>query len=281
MLIVWWFLLGWLIDLRIDNRVKDAVRLADVARFFEKPQKNSLIRQPADRNQIVRGAIVRGDTTKRRLAIVFTGDEYADGGKIIRQALNRHQVRASFFLTGRFYRNPVFQSLIRQLKQDGHYLGAHSDAHLLYCDWTRRDSLLVSETQFRTDLDRNYAVMQSFGIRKKDARFFLPPYEWYNDTIAAWTQKAGLQLINYTPGTLSHADYTTPDLRNYRSSQVILQSIYDYEQRQPSGLNGFILLLHIGTHSDRTDKLYRYLDELLDQLQRKGYEFVKIDALIG
>ena len=75
--------------------------------------------------------------------------------------------------------------------------------------------------------------MKQFGIEKKEAKFFLPPYEWYNDTIASWTKDLGLQLINYTPGTISHADYTTPDQNNYRSSQTIYQSISDYEEKNP------------------------------------------------
>jgi endoglucanase len=274
MLIVWLCLLGWFIVPESDNCVKDAVQATDVARN-DTNQKKFISYD----STVVRGAIIRGDTTARRLAIVFTGDEYADGGELIRQTLRKHRVPASFFLTGRFYRNPAFQSIIRNLKRDGHYLGAHSDNHLLYCDWGKRDSLLVNQMQFRNDLNQNYAAMQQYGIPKPDARYFLPPYEWYNDTIAAWTKTAGLQLINYTPGTISHADYTTPDLKNYRNSPVILQSIYDYEQRHPAGLNGFILLLHIGTHPARTDKLSAHLDELLNYLQQKKYRLVRINEL--
>lgn len=286
MLVVWLCLLCWSVLLRSDIRVKDAAKASDVARNQINSQKK-ISGQPSSaldslpKNSFVRGASIRGDTTRRQLALVFTGDEYADGGEQIRQIVRKNRVRASFFLTGRFYRNPAFQPLIRALKKDGHYLGAHSDAHLLYCDWKNRDSLLVlvSQSQFQNDLEQNYAEMQSYGISKKDARFFLPPYEWYNDTIAAWTRQMGLQLISYTPGTLSHADYTTPDLKNYRSSQVILQSISDYEQQHPAGLNGFILLLHIGTHPDRTDKVYAHLDELINYLKRKNYRFVRVDDL--
>ncbi len=31
-------------------------------------------------HQLIHGAVVRGDTSKAELALVFTGDEYADGG---------------------------------------------------------------------------------------------------------------------------------------------------------------------------------------------------------
>ena len=112
------------------------------------------------------GAIIRGDISKKQIALVFTGDEFADGGEIIADVLNANNVKASFFLTGNFYKNAAFNSIIKRLKNDGHYLGAHSDKHLLYADWTNRDSLLVTRDQFRKDLRRNYKRMKSFGIKK-------------------------------------------------------------------------------------------------------------------
>ncbi len=35
---------------------------------------------------------------------------------------------------------------------------------------------------------------------------------WYNAQISAWTAERGLTLVNFTPGTRSNADYTTPDM---------------------------------------------------------------------
>ena len=114
----------------------------------------------------------------------------------------------------------------------------------------------------------------------KDALFFLPPYEWYNDTIAGWTKQAGLQLINYSPGTISAADYTWPGLKNYRNSEAILSSIKNYEAKSSNGLNGFILLLHIGTDPKRTDKFYEQLPLLIGWLKQQGYQLKRIDDLL-
>jgi endoglucanase len=217
---------------------------------------------------------------QKKIALVFTGDEFAEGGPFIIKTLKENNLKASFFFTGRFYRNKSFQNTIQALKRNGHYLGAHSDEHLLYCDWNNRDSLLVTEHQFTQDLLNNYGELKKLGISKKNTPFFLPPYEWYNDTIAAWTRQLGLQLVNFSPGTLSHADYTTPDAKNYRDSKTILQSIINYEQRSTSGLNGFILLSHIGTDSKRTDKFYHQLPQLITYLKQKEYEFVRIDEML-
>ena len=106
----------------------------------------------------------------------------------------------------------------------------------------------------------------------------MPPYEWYNDSIAAWTKELGLQLINFTAGTLSNADYTTPDMKNYRTSDAIYQSITAYERTH--GMNGFILLLHIGTDTKRTDKMYYRLGALVDYLKQKQYHMVRVDELL-
>jgi endoglucanase len=226
------------------------------------------------------GAIVRGDSTKKNIAIVFTGDEFADGGNFIARTLHQENIKASFFFTGKFYRNPAFRNIIQQLRKDGHYLGAHSDQHLLYCDWDNRDSLFVNKQEFIKDLSRNYHEMDQLGINKEKAGFFLPPYEWYNDSIAAWTKESGLQLINFTSGTSSNADYTTPADYNYRNSDRIYNSIIYYEQTRPSGLNGFILLLHIGTDSKRTDKFYEKLPQLLKSLKTQGYHFQTVTQLL-
>lgn len=227
------------------------------------------------------GAIIRGHKTIRELALVFTGDEFGDGAETIIRVLKQRGVKASFFFTGRFYRNPDFKSSIQRLKRDGHYLGAHSDQHLLYCDWTRRDELLLSRDQFENDLNKNYEAMQAFGISRHDARYFLPPFEWYNQSITNWTEEMGLRLINFTPGTRSNADYTTPELKNYVSSEAIMQRIREYEARDPAGLSGFILLMHIGVAPERTDKFYNRLDDLIRWLRIRNYQLVRIDRLLN
>jgi len=225
------------------------------------------------------GAIVRGDTAQKAMALVFTGHEFADGGSSIRKTLNTKKVKASFFLTGDFYGNPDFATLIQQLKKDGHYLGAHSGKHLLYADWKDRDSTLVTKEAFTQDLEDNYRIMTSFGIARTDAPYFLPPYEWYNKEIAEWTKRMNLTLINFSAGTRSAADYTYPEMGSrYLGSEQIYQSIIEYEQKH--GMNGFLLLIHIGTDPRRKDKLYNRLGALIDELKERGYSFRRVDDLL-
>jgi peptidoglycan/xylan/chitin deacetylase (PgdA/CDA1 family) len=224
--------------------------------------------------------IVRGDASLRRMSLVFTGGSFADGGEHIRRVLRDEGVKAAFFFTGDFYRTPAFEGVIRGLVEDGHYLGAHSDKHLLYCPWEDRDKTLVSRDEFRADIEANLREMERFGIRRDAARLFIPPYEWYNRTIAAWSRELGLVLFNFTPGTSSNADYTTPSMPGYLSSQTIYDRILAYEKGDPRGLNGFILLIHIGTDPERTDKFYLRLGDLIADLKAKGYALVRLDDLL-
>ncbi len=226
------------------------------------------------------GGIIRLDTTKKNIYLVFTGGDYNDCGDSIREILKNRNIKAHFFFTGDFYRNDENKKLIMNLIKDGNYLGAHSDKHLLYADWKKRDSNLVTKKEFITDIKNNYSAMKEFGIFKEDAKLFLPAYEWYNSKISKWTNELGLTLINFTPGTYSNADYTTPEMGNeYFSSEKIFNKILDFENSSPNGLNGFILLFHIGTNPLRTDKFYKRLGELLNILENKGYKFSLLKIL--
>lgn len=217
------------------------------------------------------GAVIRMNPNEKKVYLIFSAHEYAEGGKVIAQTLKKHQAKASFFFTGTFYNNPENKSLISELIAGGQYLGAHSDAHLLYADWTKRDSTLVDYEQFAADLKANYAKMAGFGITPEKAPVFLPPYEWYNAESVDWSGQLGLNVINFTPGIRSNADYTTPDMKNYRSSETILNDIKAFEQKDPNGLNGCIMLIHLGTAPERIDKFYNKLGELLTFLKKKGY----------
>lgn len=220
------------------------------------------------------GGIIRTDKTKKEIHLAFTAHDKAEGGEKVRKILKKHDVKGSFFFTGDFYRNAKFTAFIQELKKDGHYLGAHSDKHLLYAPWENRDSLLVSREDFIKDLKANYAAMETFGIKKQDAEYFLPPFEWYNESISRWTKELGLELVDFTPGTRSTADYTSPTVdKNYISSDNIYKSIMDFEKSDKDGLNGFILLIHVAANEGRKDPFYDRLDSLLTELKTKGYRF--------
>ncbi|WP_300601205.1 glycoside hydrolase family 9 protein [Niabella sp.] len=204
--------------------------------------------------------------------LIFSAHDKGEGGAYIQQVLKKQGVKASFFFTGDFLRNPEFRPLVVQLKNEGHYIASHSDKHLLYNDWKKRDSLLVTKEQFVADLNNAYQTLHEMGIPK--GRWFLPPYEWYNKDIVAWAREQGLTVINFTPGTGTNADYTWPELPNYKSSAQLLAQLKKLESEK--GLSGNFLLIHYGTDERRTDKFYHQLETIIRFLRARGYRLERL-----
>ena len=232
--------------------------------------------------QSSQGAYIRGDSTKKEIALIFTGDEFGDGLTAIANTLAKQKINGSFFLTGRFYRNKSFQPGIKKLYAQKNLMGSHSDMHLLYNDWTKRDSILVTKDSLLNDLIKSKKSILATGVQPKDmTSFFIPPYEWWNNETAQWLREAGMTVFSFTPGTTSNADYTYPEMgKSYRSSEEIINNIKRFNETRPAGLNGVVLLIHAGTDPRRKDKLYYRLDELIEYLKKQGYQFKRVDEML-
>jgi peptidoglycan/xylan/chitin deacetylase (PgdA/CDA1 family) len=222
------------------------------------------------------GATIQINTNRKEIYLVFSADEFGEGAEHILNILSEKKAKASFFLTGNFLRNSANTKTVKRIIADNHFIGPHSDKHLLYMPWEKRDSLLVTKAAFLADLKANYSELKRRGAKEPEKKFFLAPYEWYNSVIASWTADLGIKLINLSPGSGTNADYTTPDMKNYQPSDVLLNNLKKYEILEQNGLNGAILLIHLGTAPARTDKLYNKLDEIIQYFSDKGYTFNKL-----
>ncbi len=218
------------------------------------------------------GAVTGFRNTGKEVYLLFSAHEYFEGVDIVLDALDRHDVKVSFFFTGDCLRDPGNKETISLIINRGHYVGPHSDAHLLYVPWDvgpERDSLLVTREEFEGDLLENIRALKPYGTGRQDVKWFLPPYEWYNREIVEWTGELGMMVVNFTPGIGTNADYTTPEMDNYRTSAEIMERLWDYEAE--NGLDGKILLIHPGVGPDRPDPLYVHLYDIIGDLKQKGY----------
>ena len=148
----------------------------------------------------------------------------------------------------------------------------------LYCPWDNREKSLVTEHQFKSDLQKNISDLREFGALKQIV-YFIPPYEWFNNDQTQWAKEMGVILFNFSPGSGSNRDYMPESEKRFVSSQAILRGILDYEKKDPNGLNGYILLLHVG--ADRRDKMYLLLEPLIKDLRSRGYDFIRIDQMLA
>jgi len=220
------------------------------------------------------GATVRIGTDRKVIHLIFSADETFEGAEHVLQVLDKHDAKGSFFLTGGCLRNEEFKPIIRRIIREGHFVGAHSDNHLLYAPWDDRQQSLVTPDSLITDLRLNMIELGKYGIDISQVCYYLPPYEYYNAEHVRLIESEGQTVINFTPGVRTNADYTTPDMPNYKSSQELIDLLFAFEEEY--GLNGAIALIHPGTQPARTDKLYLRLDEIICRLKEKGYAFERL-----
>jgi peptidoglycan/xylan/chitin deacetylase (PgdA/CDA1 family) len=236
------------------------------------------------------GAIVRGDVGEKSLALLFTGDRYGESTAPILETLKSRRIAATFFLTGRFLRQKSLVPLVQRMLAEGHEIGPHSDGHLLYCDWSRRDKSLIAQEDFAADLRKNVERLRALGACPPGrAIHFVPPFEWYNRDQVAWCRDLSeknafgkatpIRLVNFTPGAGSQRDYARENDPHFVPAKTIYDDVLAYERREPQGLNGFLLLLHLG--SGRDDPFHPLLGPLCDELIARGYRFVRVGELVA
>ncbi|MEQ8848999.1 glycoside hydrolase family 9 protein [Botrimarina sp.] len=240
------------------------------ARHAEKPRGDL---------EISHGAVVRGGTAEPEIALVFTGGEHTDGAEEILATLADRRVKASFFLTGDFLAQPGMADWTRRAVARGHYVGPHSHSHPLYAPWDDRERSLLTKEEFLRDLRKNLDELRTLGGAAGDPVWFIPPYEWHNARHAEWAAAAGCRLFNFTPGSGSHRDFAPEGHNAFRPSAELIQGILAHEEQAPHGLNGHLLLLHLG--STRRDRVPPLLPGLIDALHERGYELVTVDQLLG
>lgn len=231
----------------------------------------------SDKFERRQGALCRGFRDQKEMALVFTGGEYGEGLEHILDELKKRKIKGGFFFTGDFFEVKAHQPLIKRLVREGHYLGPHSDKHLLLADW-EHEKTLVARDEFEADLKKNIDRCVSYGFPRKEIRYWIPPYEHTSLEVCGWSSEMGMTMINFTHGTLSFTDYAPEDDRAFRPSTVILQSIKDYPAKDPDGFNGYVLLLHAGSGT-RQDKMHKHFSEVLDFLAGQGYSFLRVDKL--
>lgn len=224
---------------------------------------------PDDRTDAT-GAVVRRGCSRKAIRLIFSADSTFEGATRILNTLKRERIKGSFFLTGNCLRMAEHAPAIRRIVDEGHYLGGHSDRHLLYASWGDRRPLVTADSLIR-DLEANRCALSAFGVSPSQSPYFLPPYEHCTADNVRWLAACGAQAVNLTPGSVTAADYTTPDMPNYKSSAELIDRLFALEREQ--GLDGYILLIHPGTSERRADKLYRHLGRIISRLRQRGYAF--------
>ncbi len=228
------------------------------------------------------GVITRMDTTQNKVYLVFTAHfslsdngafENFDGIVPVLDVLKAQGVKGSFFPTGECFRVEKYAEPLRRIINEGHYLSAHSDKHLLLCAEGDHSINLVAPDSLATDIAGMEAELNSLGLQKKDYFWMIPPYETYNQSSADALRALGYRLITSTPGIRTGADWAAEGSRGFVSGDVMLDSIWSFEEEYT--LNGVILLIHAMHYPLRqdADRIYTRLEEIITGIRARGYTF--------
>jgi len=113
------------------------------------------------------------------------------------------------------------------------------------------------------------------------------PYGERNREICLWAQQSGYLHIGWKQARYWRQNFDTNDwvpdseTPGYYTPEETLKKFNALADLQPFGMNGAIILMHLGTQRKQKDQqIHLILGLLIDQLREKGYAFVPISVLL-
>jgi peptidoglycan/xylan/chitin deacetylase (PgdA/CDA1 family) len=201
------------------------------------------------------GTISHGSRSGREVAITFDDGPDDPYTLAVRDILDAHGVKATFFTVGKAL--DARPDISRALYDDGQLLGDHSYHHD-YWRWLDPRYLELARTQD--------AFKRQLGVCPA---FFRPPHGQRTPFMSWLVDRDGMSMVTWD---VSAADWT-----NTNGPQVAADVL---ARARP----GSIILLHDGldgtVHADRS-VLLRALPLIIDGLRQRGLQPVRLDQLLG
>lgn len=187
------------------------------------------------------------DDTSPSKVVLLTFDDGPKEEKMITSlidTLDKHDAKAIFFVNG--YRVKTHPELLNIIHERGQIVGNHA--------WDHEDLQKMSNSEAsRQVTDVQKIVKDTIGV---EPQFFRPPFGSGNDALKATVKKNGMLYMTWSNGSLDW-DKSTKD-----KPEIVIQNVLD--QLNP----GSNILMH------ELPWTVEALDELLTQLEKKGYSFV-------
>lgn len=218
-------------------------------------------------------------------ALTFDGGADTNVFEVVTDALRRHGVRSTFFLTGEFIER--WPMATRRLAAQGHEIGNHSYSHLHLTDWERgggqRTRADVSRQRFEWELLRtDQLFLQTVG--QPMAPLWRAPYGEINAELRSWAGALGYRHVGWTTiggraGSLDTLDWVA-DRRDplYVGGKEMAARLVELA-RKPT-FRGGIVLMHLGVLR-RGDRIQDELDSLIPALRAAGVELHTVGDMLA
>ncbi|MEJ2367715.1 MAG: polysaccharide deacetylase family protein [Acidobacteriota bacterium] len=109
------------------------------------------------------------------------------------------------------------------------------------------------------------------------APYWRAPFGEYNRQILEWGALAGYRSVYWTEhlDTLDWvADRKSP---LFHTPENVLERLIGRSKRAPYGINGGVILMHLGTERNGSSRIDLILPSLIDRLKKEGYSFTTVD----
>ena len=190
------------------------------------------------------------DCKDKKIAITFDAAWGAEDFSRIIEILDKHKVKATFFMTGDWVDN--YPDCVEVLVQKGHDLGNHTDHHY--------DMTTLSKEEMKSELNAVKDKIKS--LTGYEINLFRPPYGAYDNAVIEVAEELQYYSIQWSVDSLDWKDY---------GKDSIIKTVCQHEALGP----GAIILCHNGAKYTADA-----LDEMLTKLEDEGYEFVPVSELI-
>jgi peptidoglycan/xylan/chitin deacetylase (PgdA/CDA1 family) len=195
----------------------------------------------------------RGNPTRREIALTFDDGPHPRDTPGVLDALAKHEIRATFFLVGRFAKR--VPALVRQIHEGGHQLALHGYYH--------RPLPIETSHALKHQLARARNILaDACDISPDSIRDVRPPYGLYSKRIIALFRKWNYRMVMWTSVPLH---WWQP------FSWTIRQTL---EQTVP----GTVIVLHDGKNHGKN--LVPILDTLIPEFKSRGLEFVTVKEML-
>jgi peptidoglycan/xylan/chitin deacetylase (PgdA/CDA1 family) len=166
--------------------------------------------------------------------------------------LDKHHAKAIFFVNG--YRVKEHPELLKEINDRMQVIGNHS--------WDHIELKKEKAPKIKEQIETVQAIVKE--LTGKTPEFFRPPFASANDAVHQIAKDNGLLFMNWSNGSLDWAMNKVPDTKR---PQAIIDNVL--KQLHP----GSNILMHELPWTAAT------LDNLLTELEKKGYSFVDPNAI--
>ncbi len=198
--------------------------------------------------KVVREMVIPGD--RKVIALTFDDGPSKARTNDILYVLKTHNVKATFFVLGQNVQ--TYPDLTLRIVQHGHAIGNHSWSH----PYSQQ-----SQASAARQIDKTTELIQEItGVKTE---LFRPPGGYLNNGLASYAQQKKNAIIMWSVDT---SDYRS------NSKNIVANALKNAK-------SGGIILLHDGG-GERRNTLVA-LPNLIEELQKQGYEFVTIPELLA